>query len=102
MINQGLSAGFGNFFFNMNDPNVAKTNVPIKLGSSMHVPVIVTTILFFAGIGIGIGGMGRIFTDNAGPICLIVIPYVIYLIFSICCSATRGFITNLKKFDDYK
>jgi hypothetical protein len=60
-INQGLSAGFGNFFFNMNDPNVAKTNIPIKQGSSMHVSVIVTTLLLFAGIGIGIGGMGTLF-----------------------------------------
>jgi hypothetical protein len=45
----------------MNDPNVAKTNIPIKQGSSMHVSVIVTTLLLFAGIGIGIGGMGTLF-----------------------------------------
>jgi len=29
-INQGLAASLGNFFFNMNDLNVAKTNIPIK------------------------------------------------------------------------
>jgi len=29
-INQGIANGFGQFFFNALDPNIAKTNVPIK------------------------------------------------------------------------
>jgi|LakMenEpi03Aug12_release.lakeMendotaPanAssembly.Ray.scaffolds.fasta_scaffold374706_1 hypothetical protein len=68
----------------------------------MHVNVIIVTLIFFAGVGIGVGGMGTLFQETTGPILLIVIPYLIYLIVSICCSSTRGFITNLKKFDDYK
>jgi len=68
----------------------------------MHVSVIVVTVILFAGVGVGVGGMGSLFADSTGPILLIVIPYFIYLIVAICCSQTRGFITNLKSFDNYK
>ena len=32
-INQGIVQGFGQFFFNALDPNIAKTNVPVKQDS---------------------------------------------------------------------
>lgn len=35
-------------------------------------------------------------------IIVIIASYLIYLICSIFCSEIRGYITNLKKFDDYK
>ncbi len=32
-INQNIVQGFGQFFFNALDPNIAKTNIPLKLDS---------------------------------------------------------------------
>ena len=52
-INQTIGQGYGQFFFNMNDPNVSKTNAPIKKDASMHVAIIVSTLLL---IGAVIGG----------------------------------------------
>jgi hypothetical protein len=100
-INQGVVAGFGQFFFNALDPNIAKTNVPTKKESSKHVPIIITTVLYIAGIIVGIILLPKPETNSAG-IAIIAVPYAIYLIVSICCSDIRGYITNLKKFDDYK
>lgn len=54
-----------------------------------------------AGIAIGIAiYQSRI--SIQGGIASIVTGYVIYLIGSIGCSEIRAYITNLKKFDDYK
>jgi hypothetical protein len=97
-VNQAVASGFGQFFFNMSDPNIAKTNVPIKQDSSMHVAVIVTTLLLIGGIA---GGVILLLgsADNFGAgIGVIAGAYVIYVGVSICCSDIRGYISNLKKF----
>ena len=67
----------------------------------MHVPIIVTTLIMIGGV---VGGviLARAPDTQVGGIVLIVIPYLIYLIVTCCCSDIKGYITNLKKFDDYK
>jgi hypothetical protein len=93
-----IASGFGDMFFNMNDPNVAKTNVPVKQDSSMHTAVIVGTILFIAGIVVGAIGLNKFLIGYQTGL-VIGIPYLVYLICCICLSDIRGYITNLKKFD---
>lgn len=93
-----IAAGFGDMFFNMNDPNIAKTNVPLKQDSSMHTAVIVGSVLFLAGIVVGgVGHNKFLFGYQTGLV--IGLPYLAYLICAICLSDIRGYITNLKKFD---
>lgn len=100
-INSAVASGFGDMFFNMNDPMVAKTNVPIKQDSSMHTAVVIGTLLFIAGIIVGAIGFGNFLVDYSTAL-VICIPYLVYLICAVCLSDIRGYITNLKKFDDYK
>ena len=54
-INQGIGAGFGEFFFNAADPAVAKTNVPIKKDASKHIGILIATLFLAGMIGAGIG-----------------------------------------------
>ncbi len=58
-IDMTLAGGFGDMFFNMNDPNIAKTNEPIKQDSSMHTGTIIVTILMIAGIVVGAIGFRK-------------------------------------------
>lgn len=55
-VQQGFG-GFGQYYFNALDPNIAKTNVPIKQESSSHLAIIVATLVLIAGFGAGIGIM---------------------------------------------
>lgn len=55
-VHEGF-AGFGQYYFNALDPNIAKTNVPLKKESSMHVGVIVATLVLLGGVGAGIAIM---------------------------------------------
>jgi hypothetical protein len=96
-ITQGIANAFGPFFFNMHDPNIAKTNIPMKQSASMHIPVIVVTLLLIAGIIIGIILFGKYHIPSGGAI-LIVGSYLIYLAVTICMSDIRGYITNLRQF----
>ncbi len=95
-----IAGGFGDMFFNMNDPNIAKTNVPIKLDSSNHTSTIVGTILLIGGIVAGAIGFNSFLLPNQYVTGIIIgVVYLIYLICCICISDIRGYITNLKKFD---
>lgn len=67
----------------------------------MHAPVIFGTILMIGGIIAGIILVNNPNLLNAA-IALFVAPYCIYLIISIKLSSIHGYITNLKKFDDYQ
>jgi hypothetical protein len=100
-INQGIVQGFGQFFFNGLDPNIAKTNVPTKLDSEMHTAIILATTIMIGGVIAGVILLGDPTLINVA-VALFVAPYCFYLFISICCSEIRGYITNLKKFDDYK
>lgn len=101
-INQGVSSGFGQFFFNAGDPNIAKTNVPIKQQSSMHVAIIISTLILIGGIagGVVLFQIQPSFIIYSGII--IGLAYIIYLIVSMFCSTIRNYISNLKKLEDYK
>ena len=80
---------------------MAKTNEPIKQDSSMHVPVLVFTIIFWGCLAVGAAGMDS-FIGTVGAVLMIVFSYLIYLIVSCCCSDVRGYMLNMKAFDDYK
>lgn len=97
-IDMSLAGGFGDMFFNMNDPNIAQTNVPIKQDASMHTGTICTTVIFIAGIIVGAIGFRKFLLDYSTAL-VIVIPYLIYVLVVIFASDIRGYITNLKKFE---
>lgn len=82
-------------------PVMMKNNDPIPQESSVHLPILITTILFWAGIAVGAAGSGS-FLEGAVVGVIIGITYLIYLITACCCSDIKGYITNLKAFDDYK
>lgn len=91
---------FGIMYFNMNDPRVAEKNVPQKQEASMHCAVIVvSSILFGAVILVAIGSNN--FLSVTAVALIFVFAYLIYLVSVCCCSNIKGYITNLKKFDDY-
>lgn len=96
-VDQVLAGGFGDMFFNMNDPRIAQTNVPIKQDSSMHTGTIITTILMIAGVVVGAIGFRKFLVGYSTGL-VIGLPYLLYLIVVICFSDIRGYITNLKKF----
>ena len=93
-----MNGGFGDMFYNMNDPQVAKTNVPVKQDSSLHTMIIITTLFMIGGIVIGAIGFGSFLVNYAVGL-VIGLPYLFYLVAVICFSDIRGYITNLKKFD---
>lgn len=101
-MNTMIAGGFGDMFFNMNDPEIAKTNVPIKQDNSMHTAVIVGTVLLIAGVAVGGSGMNKYIPQAYIAGIIIGVAYLIYIGTCTCCSDIRGYITNLKKFDDYK
>lgn len=100
-VDQVLAGGFGDMFFNMNDPRVAQTNVPVKQDSSMHTGTIFGTILMVAGVVVGAIGFRKFLVEYATGL-VIGLPYLVYLLIVIFASDIRGYITNLKKFEDYK
>lgn len=101
--NDGLAQGFGAMFFNMRDPNSGKTNQPIKVGSSWHVTLIIVSLLFFAGIIVGAVGYSTFFQYSIGGVIGVILgTFALYVILAICCSNIRGYISNLKKFEEYK
>lgn len=81
---------------------MAKTNVPIKQDNSLHIAVIVGTLLLIGGVAVGASGMNRYIPQTYIAGIVIGVGYLIYIICCTCCSDIRGYITNLKKFDDYK
>lgn len=100
-MNMAVAGGFGDMFFNMNDPAIAATNVPQKQDTSLHLNVLIPSVIFFAAIILSGIGFNNFLTGVAVAL-LLVVTYLIYLIATICCSSIRGYISNLKKFDEYK
>jgi hypothetical protein len=58
--NQGIANGFGAMFYNMRDQTIQKSNLPVKAESSMHIPILALTLLYIAGVIVGIIGF-RVF-----------------------------------------
>lgn len=100
-LQQPQQMGFGQMFFNMNDPNIAKTNVPIKQDASSHIQIIIVTVIMIVGVVVGAVGF-RVFLPDYGSGILIGVSYLIYILVVIFGSDIRGYITNLKRFDEYK
>ena len=71
-VDISLAGGFGDMFFNMNDPRIAQTNVPVKQDSSMHTATIFMTIIMIGGIIVGNPwcGFGRRRGNGAPPVWL--------------------------------
>jgi hypothetical protein len=99
--NQGIANGFGAMFFNMRDTTVQRSNVPVRQSTSKHAPVALTTLLFIGGIIVAIIGFNSFLTVGSF-LALIFGSYFLYFLISVCCSDIRGYVTNLKAFDDYK
>ena len=67
----------------------------------MHVPVILTSLLIWGAIGVGAAGVNS-FLTTAAVGGIIGVSYILYIVSSCLCSDIRGFITNMKAFEDYK
>jgi predicted glutamine amidotransferase len=52
-MNTQVANGFGLMFYNMNDPLIAQSNVPIKQDASFHTATIVGTIIMIVGVIVG-------------------------------------------------
>jgi hypothetical protein len=58
-MNTQVANGFGIMFYNMNDPLIAKSNVPVKQDASTHTATIVGTIIMIVGVVVGAVGFRR-------------------------------------------
>ena len=85
----------------MNDPNIALQNIPQKQDASMHTGIIVATIILWVAIIVGALGSSEGFLTGGGIGAIIAISYIVYICATCCCNDIKGYITNLKKFDDY-
>lgn len=72
-------------FFNIRDPSFKQTNQPVKVEPSLHVALLVGSIIFFACIIIAGAGYKK-FLPVSATIAMIVVSYVLYLVLSIACS----------------
>ena len=91
---------YGVMYFNMNDPNVAQQNIPQKQENSNHPSIIVGSIILWAAIILVAAGSNNFLTGAAVGI-IFAISYIVYLCCVCCCNDIKGYITNLKKFDEY-
>jgi hypothetical protein len=87
-------------FFNIRDPTFTQKNVPVRQDSSFHVAVIVVSFIMLAGIIVAAVGFMN-FLDIGGTIGIILGTYFLYVIFAICCSDIRSYVSNMKKFGEY-
>lgn len=98
--NEGIANGFGAMFFNIRDPGFTQKNVPIKQEASYHISVIVVSFILIGGIIVGAVGFMN-FLDIGGTIGIILGTYFLYVMFAICCSDIRSYVSNMKKFGEY-
>lgn len=88
-------------YFNMNDPNVALQNYPQKQDSSMHVGITISTVILWAAIIVGALGSSEKFLTGLAIGLIIGFAYLFYLIIVCLLNDIKGYITNLKKFEQY-
>jgi len=89
-------------FFNMRDPTLRRSNAPIKKDSLIHANAILGTCIFLCGLVIAILGFKLGLIDLGGPIAIILITYLTYLLLTFCCSALIQYIKNMKRFEEYQ
>lgn len=53
-IDGAIGDAFGPFFFNLRDPSFTKTNDPINKDSEWYISALICSIIFFAGLIIGV------------------------------------------------
>ena len=95
------AGGWGPMYFNVRDPNFTQKNEPIKQPSSMHINVVISSIILYAWvIVVGIGLYN--FLDIGLAFGLFAAFYVIYFCCSCCCSDIKEYINNMKPFDHYQ
>lgn len=58
-IDGAISDAFGPFFFNLRDPSFTKTNDPIHKDSEWYIAALICSIIFFAGLIIGVIGFNK-------------------------------------------
>lgn len=83
-------------FFNIRDPTFQQTNTPVKKDSSLHIPLIIGTILLIILIGVGIGGLNNYFKFHV-TIIFVGGGYLAYLLLSLYCGDLRQYISNMKR-----
>ena len=99
-IDVNLAATFGPMLFNLQDPYYLQhKNTPRKLENSIHKWTLGMSIYMLLGVIAGAVclALGLIQSSPLiAPIVIMVHAYVLYIILSICCSDTRGYIMNTK------
>lgn len=88
-------------FFNIRDPAFTQKNEPIKREGSLHIAVIVGSVIFLGCLVVGAVGFTSFLTTSSAAI-IIVISYLIYIGLSIFCSDLRNYISNMKPNAQYE
>jgi len=68
---------------------------------SKHILILIMTIIMIGGIVVAIIGLNK-FLQLYMVAILIAAPFLLYIGITFCCSQIRGYIFNLKKFDQYQ
>ena len=95
------AGGWGPMYFNVRDPNFTQKNEPIKQPSSMHINVVISSIILYAWVIVIAIGLYN-FLDIGLAFGLFAAFYVIYFCCSCCCSDIKEYINNMKPFDHYQ
>lgn len=99
--NEGIANGFGAMFFNIRDPSFRQTNQPVKQDASLHIALAIMTVILIIGFVVGAVGFNSFLTVG-GSIGIFAAGYVLYLIFGLCCSDLREYISNTKRNTEYE
>lgn len=106
VMDVNIAQSFGAFFFNTQDPYYLEhKNTPRKIPNSDHWVVLGFNLYLFISLAVGAALLAlKIVTVNPIliPVVIIVQGWLLYIIFSFCCSHTLGFLRNVKPFTLYQ
>jgi hypothetical protein len=88
-------------FFNIRDPSFTQTNQPVKQDPSLHLVLVVVTVILIVLFAVAAAGFNK-FISKGGCIAMFVVSYVFYLILGLCCSDLRNYLHNMKRNADYE
>ena len=92
--------------FNPQDPYYLQNkNTPRRMENSNHKWALGTSIYMILGVVAGVVCLALRLIDGSplvAPIIIIVHAYLLYVILSLCCSETRGYIMNTKPITLYQ